>query len=80
MSAVETVEALRVEVERIKTVDEAAIAALNGIQGRIQAAVDAALAGGATTEQVAAMQALSDDIKGNTDRLAAAIVANTPAE
>lgn len=80
MAAQDTIAALTAEVERNKTVDGSAIALLNGIQARIQAAVDAAIAGGATSAQVAQAQALSDSLKADTDSLAAAVVANTPAE
>lgn len=79
MAAPETLAALQAEVARNKSVDDSAIALLNGIQARIQAAVDAAIAGGATSEQVAAVQALADNLKSDTDALAAAVTANTPA-
>jgi hypothetical protein len=79
MAAVDTIEALRVEVERNKSVDDSAIALLNGIAARIQAAVDAATAAGATAEQVAQTQALANSLKSDTDALAAAVTANTPA-
>ena len=77
MPATDTITALVAEVEQVKQVDASAIALLNGIAGRIQAAVDAALAGGATAAQVAAVQAVVDDLTANTLALSAAVAANT---
>jgi hypothetical protein len=77
--AVETLEKLRAEVERNKAVDQSAIALLNGIVARIEAAVAAALAGGATSAQVAEMKALATSLGEDTNALAAAVEANTPA-
>lgn len=64
--------ALAAAVTKTTDVEDAAIQALNGIAGRITAAVDAALANGATAAELAPVQAAAD-------ALAAAIVANTPA-
>lgn len=80
MAAAETIAALTAEVERNKSVDASAIALLNGIQARIQAAVDAAIAGGATADQVAQAQALADSLKADTDKLVEAVTANTPSQ
>jgi hypothetical protein len=52
---------------------------IGGIAGQVKAAVDAALAAGATPAQLAAVQALSDKLKTDDAGLAAAIAANTPA-
>lgn len=79
MAAPQTLEALRTEVTRNREVDASAIALLNGIQARIQAAVDAATAAGATPEEVAEIQALADGLKTDTNALAEAVTANTPA-
>lgn len=78
MATKDTLAALQAEVERNNQVDQSAIALLNGITDRIQAAVDAAVANGATAEQVAQVQAEVDAIKASTDALAAAVQANTP--
>ena len=75
--AVETLEKLRAEVERNKAVDDSAILLLNGIVARIEAAVAAAVAGGATAAQVAEMKALATTLGTDTDALAAAVAANT---
>jgi ATP/maltotriose-dependent transcriptional regulator MalT len=54
---------------------DSATALINGIAARI----DAAVAGGATQATLAAMTALSSELKAKDDTLAAAVVANTPA-
>lgn len=75
----ETLTILRAEIARNKEVDASAIVLLNGIVARIDAAVAAAIAGGATAAQVAEMKALGVSLAADTDALAAAVVANTPA-
>ena len=55
---------------------DSATALINSIAGRIQAAVDAAIANGATAEQ---LQPLTDEVtalKAKSDALAAAVAAN----
>lgn len=74
-----TLDALAAAVTKTTDAEDAAIAALNGIAGRIQAAVDAALANGATADQLVPVQAEADNLSAKADALAAAIVANTPA-
>ncbi len=74
-----SLDALAAAVTKTTDAEDAAIAALNGIAGRIQAAVDAAIAGGATPEQLAPVQAEADALSAKAEALAAAIVANTPA-
>lgn len=67
------------EVAAIEAVEESAIALINGFNAREQAAIDAALANGATAEQ---LQPLVDNLnaaRSQSDALAAAITANTPA-
>ena len=61
--------ALTAEVERNTTVDESAIALLTGLAAQIEAL---------KTDPVA-LQALADTMKGSSDALAAAVLANTPA-
>jgi hypothetical protein len=58
---------------------DSAAALLNGIQGRIDAAVAAALAAGATQTQLQAVTDLSTGIGNKTDELSAAVLAGTPA-
>ncbi len=65
------------EVARTKGVTASAVALLNGIPARVQAAVDAALAGGATAQQVAdAVASVMTELTGATNDLAAAVDAN----
>jgi ABC-type transporter Mla MlaB component len=61
--------ALTAEVARNTEVDSSAIALLNGLAAQIEAL---------KTDPVA-LQALADTMKGSSDALAAAVVANTPA-
>lgn len=60
------------------TVIKSAVVAFSGIQKRIDDAVAAALAGGATAAQLAPLTALSADIQANTKALADAVAQNTP--
>lgn len=59
--------------------EASAVTVLNGIAGRIQAAVDAATANGATAAQLAPINAEVQALKNSSDALSAAIVANSPA-
>ena len=61
--------ALTAEVERNTTVDESAIALLTGLAAQIEA----------LKTDPAALQALADTMRGSSDALAAAVLANTPA-
>lgn len=70
---------LAASVTNITNVADSAIAALNGIAARIQAAVDAAIAGGATAAQLAPVQDEVNALNAKAQALADAIVANTPA-
>jgi hypothetical protein len=71
-------EDLRLAVEKNNEVDQSAIALLNGIAARIQAAIDAALANGATEAELQPVVAEVAALKASTDALAAAVAANTP--
>ena len=64
-------DSLRAQVERNTTVSESAITLLNGLKQQL----DDAIASGDPN----ALQALSDQIGAETDKLAAAVTANTPA-
>jgi hypothetical protein len=70
---------LKAAVDKATTVEASAVALISGIGARIQAAVDAAIAGGATAEQLAPVQAEADALNASADQLSAAVVANTPA-
>jgi hypothetical protein len=64
---------LDAQVTRTTGVMASAGVALRGVAGRIQAAVDAAVAGGATAADLAPVQAEVDALKAGADDLAAAI-------
>lgn len=66
--------ALTAEVEREKTVGESAIALLNGFQTRL----DEAIAADNLSDNTATA-ALAQSLRAQTDALAAAVAANTPA-
>lgn len=63
---------LTAAVQKDTEVDQSAITLLNGLKAKL----DAAIASG----DPAALKALSDQLGSNADSLAAAVVANTPAE
>ena len=75
--SVPSIDQLVADVAALDTVVDSAVAALNGIAARIDAAVAAALANGATAAQLAPLTALSADIQTRTASLAAAVAANT---
>lgn len=53
-----------------------AIALINGIAARIKAAVDAAIANGATEAELAPLVALETELENQKNSLAAAVAAN----
>lgn len=58
-------------------VEQSAVAALNGVAARIQAAVDAALLNGATEAELAPVQDEVNALKQASSDLAAAVAANS---
>jgi hypothetical protein len=68
---------LAAQVKVNTDVEESAVLLINGIAARIQAAVDKALAGGATAEQLAPLTDEIAALKKGSDDLAAAVAANT---
>lgn len=72
-----TLASLEAAVTKAVTVEQSAITLINGIAARIQAAVDAALANGATAEELAPVQAEADTLSAQSDALATAVAANT---
>ncbi len=70
--------ALNAEVTKNTTVEKSALALIQGFSARLDAAVAAALAAGATQAQLTALTDLGTSLKANDDELAAAVVANTP--
>lgn len=73
------IQTLTDEVAQTKEVEASALAFINGIAARQQAAVDAALANGATAEQLAPITDEVNAMAQSRAALAAAILANTPA-
>jgi len=67
------------EITNATTVEDSAVAFINGVPGLVQAAVDAALANGATAAQLQPVTDLGAQLQAKSDALQAAIVANTPA-
>jgi hypothetical protein len=69
---------LQTAVTADTTVEQSAITLLNGIPALITAAVNQALANGATSAQLTALTTLATTIQQNSTNLAAAVTANTP--
>lgn len=65
------------KVTKATTVEASAEALINGFQGRLQAAVDAAIANGATAEELVPVSDLVNALDTESDALAAAVAANT---
>ncbi len=70
-------QALADQVKKNTDTEASAVLLINGFAARVQAAVDAALAGGATAAELAPIQAEVDAMKASADALAAAVTANT---
>lgn len=71
-----TLDALAAQVTATNGVIDSATTFINGVAARIQAAVDAALANGATADQLAPVNDEITALKAKSDALAAAIAAN----
>lgn len=69
---------LEAQITAATTVVQSATTLILGIPGLIQSAVDAAIANGATAEQLAPFDALGDELQAQANALAAAVSANTP--
>ena len=70
---------LEAQVRATTEVEDSATALINGFAARLQAAIDAAIANGATAAELAPVSAEVTALKTASDALAAAVVANTPA-
>ena len=68
---------LQAAVDKNTEVIGSAVVLINGIAARLQAAVDAALANGATAAELAPVTAEVKALNDNADALAAAVQANT---
>lgn len=73
------VEALTADVANLTTVEQSAVAAINGLAAQLAAAIASASDKGATDAQLAALNDLHTAITGDASELAAAVAANTPA-
>jgi hypothetical protein len=73
------IDELTTEVSAITSVADSAIALINGIPALIDAAVEKALAAGASPEELGAITGLSENLKTKAAALAAAVEANTTA-
>ena len=71
---------LTAKVTANTAVDQSALTLIQGITARIDAAIAAAQANGATPEVLAKLVALSTELGSSSDALAAAVAANTPAD
>lgn len=70
---------LQAQVAKNTEVEASATVLINGLAGRIQAAVDKALANGATAEELAPVTDEINALKTGADALAEAVAANTDA-
>ncbi len=67
------------QVTATDTVIDSAVTALNGVQALVAAAVQQALANGATAAELQPVTDALATLKSETDNLAQAVAANTPA-
>lgn len=72
-------DALAAQVKANTDAEDSATLLINGITARIQAAVDKAMANGATAAELAPVTDEIAAMKTSADALGAAVVANTPA-
>lgn len=71
--------ALEAQVAATTTVEASAVTLINGFASRVQAAVAAAIANGATAEELAPVQAEINAMQASSNALASAVAANTSA-
>jgi hypothetical protein len=69
---------LTAAVQAEQTVTQSAVTLINGFAAKLDAAVAAASAAGATPAQLTALSTLSSEIASSSTALAAAVSANTP--
>lgn len=70
--------ALQTEVANNTTVEKSALALIQGFKAQLDAAVQAALAAGASATQLQGLTDLQTALAANDSELAAAVAANTP--
>lgn len=80
MTASDILTDLQAQVTKSTSVMDSATTLIRGIGDRITAAVNQAVANGATAEQLAPVQAEADALSTAADALSAAVVENTPAQ
>jgi hypothetical protein len=79
MAAPQSIADLTSQVATTVSVEGSAAVLINGFQARLDAGIEAALAGGATAAELAPLSTLSTDLKTSTDALAASVATGTPA-
>lgn len=79
MNAQEQIAELTAAVTKATTVEKSAEALISGFGSRLDAAVQAAVANGATAEQLQPVTDLGTALDAESDALSAAVTANTPA-
>lgn len=79
MAAPQSIADLTAQVATTDSVMGSAAVLIDGFQARLDAGIEAALAGGATAEELAPLSTLSADLKTSTDGLAASVAQGTPA-
>lgn len=79
MTAPSSIADLTAQVATTDSVMGSAAVLIDGFQARLDAGIQAALAGGATAEELAPLSTLSADLKTSTDALAASVATGTPA-
>jgi hypothetical protein len=77
-TGVAPIDNLATDVAACVTVMGSAAILINGIQGQIQAGIQAALAGGATAAQLSVLNQVDANLTAGSQSLAAAVAANTP--
>lgn len=77
--AKQTIDDLTAQVTKATEVEKSAQILIEGFGQRLTDAVNAALANGATAEELAPLTELGKALDAESDALAAAVVANTPA-
>ena len=73
------IDALRVQVERIDTVEDSILLLVTGLSEQLRAALEAAQNAGATPAQLAELETLRSTLETQATSLEAAVVSNTPA-
>jgi len=74
----QVIDDLVAQVAAADSVFDSAVTFINGVPALIQAAVDAAIAGGATAAELAPVSQVASDITAKAAAIQAALVANTP--